>query len=45
MDVKLTCKSDTGKSKFEDKVHIARPHFNIVSVMRFLLHGLVVVNH
>ena len=45
VNVKLTCKRETGKPKFEHKLHIARPHWNIVSVMRFLVHGPVVVNH
>lgn len=45
VDVQLKCESNKGKKKFEHKIHATRPHRNIVSLMRFLVHGPVVVNH
>ena len=43
--MELTCDRNKGKKKFEHKIYTARPHRNIVSLMRFLVHGPVVVNH
>ena len=45
VDAKLSCKSKRNKPKFNHKVYPGRPNRNIVSLMRFLKHGPVVVNH
>lgn len=45
VDVELKCERDLNKPKFEHYIFSGRPSRNIISIMKFLEHGPVVVNH